>query len=186
MEDKSKNLVVFFSHIGENYGVGNISKGNTHIVADIIAEETGADIFEIVPEKEYPKDNYEKCTEVAKLEKEENARPAVKGDVRVEDYDTIFIGYPVWWDDAPMCVHTFIDKHDWKGKTVIPFDTNEGSGMGDTDKEIAKSCKGAETLVGKGLAIRGTVAQNDPGSTHTLVRNWLKELGFESGQNKRK
>lgn len=173
-----KKLVVFFSHTGENYNVGNIEKGNTHIIADMIAEATDADIFEIVPEKEYPKD-YNKCIEVAKQELQQNVRSAIKGDVSVENYDVIFLGYPNWWGNPPMCVYTFIEKHDWNGKTVIPFITHEGSGMGDTDRKIAAKCKGANTMTGKGLAVQGKVAQENRGSAQKSVDKWLVQLGFK-------
>jgi hypothetical protein len=179
MNTEGKRLVVFFSHTGENYGVGYIEKGNTHIIADMIADATGADRFEIVPVNGYPKDSYDKCVEVAKRELEEKARPAVKGDVNVEEYDVIFIGYPQWWGEPPMCVFTFIEKHDWNGKTVIPFVTHEGSGMGHTDRSIAEACKGADVAVGKGLALTGQTAQNDPAAARKSVDSWLEGLGFK-------
>ena len=178
MNMDGKKLVVFFSHTGENYNVGYIEKGNTHIVADMIADATGADIFEIVPEKGYPK-SYNECIEIAKKELQANARPAVKGDVKIEDYDVIFIGYPQWWGEPPMCVYTFIEKHDWNGKTVIPFVTHEGSGMGGTDRKIATECKGANTLTGKGLAIQGKVAQENQASAKKSVEKWLEGLGMK-------
>lgn len=178
MNTEGKKLVVFFSHTGENYNVGYIEKGNTHIIADLIADATGADRFEIVPEKSYPKDSYDKCIEIAKRELQQKARPAVKGDVAIEDYDVIFIGYPQWWGEPPMCVYTFIDKHDWTGKTVIPFVTHEGSGMGGTDRKIAAACKGSNTAIGKGLAIQGKVAQKNQYSAQKSVDNWLLGLGI--------
>lgn len=161
----------YSSPIGENYNVGYIEKGNTHIIADMIADATGADRFEIVPEKEYPKDSYDECIEIARRELQQKARPAVKGDIKIEDYDVIFIGYPQWWGEPPMCVYTFIEKHDWTGKTVIPFVTHEGSGMGGTDRKIAAACKGAEVAVGKGLAIQGKVAQQEQASAKKSVGN---------------
>ncbi len=88
----------------------------------------------------------------------------------------IFLGYPNWWGEVPMCVYTFIDKHDWNGKTVIPFITHEGSGMGGTDRKIAAACKGADVAVGKGLAIQGKVAQEDQEATQKSVNNWLSGL----------
>lgn len=179
MNDQRKQLVVFFSHTGENYNVGYIEKGNTHIIADMIAEATSADIFEIVPEQGYPRDSYERCIQVAMNEKNAHARPAIKGDIKVEDYDTIFLGYPNWWGEVPMCVYTFIDKHDWKGKTVFPFITHEGSGMGGTDRKIATACNGAEVAVGRGLAIRGTVAQENPAAAQKAVTQWLDKLNIK-------
>lgn len=178
MKTDGKKLVVFFSHTGENYNVGYIEKGNTHIIADMIADATGADRFEIVPAKAYPK-NYNECIEIAKQEKQSDARPAIKGDVNIEDYEVIFIGYPNWWGEVPMCVYTFIDKHDWNGKTVIPFITHEGSGMGGTDRKIANACKGADVAVGKGLAVQGKVAQENHPSAQKTVNKWLEGLGLK-------
>lgn len=179
MKTEGKKLVVFFSHTGENYNVGYIEKGNTHIVADLIADAAGADMFEIEPVKEYPQNSYNDCIEVAKQEKLANARPAIKGDVNVEDYDVIFLGYPNWWGEAPMCVYTFIEKHDWQGKTVIPFITHEGSGMGGTDRKIAAACKGADVAVGRGLAVQGKVAQTNHAATEKSVVRWLEGLGLD-------
>lgn len=180
LNEHSKKLVVYFSHTGENYNVGYIEKGNTHIIADMIADATGADIFEIVPEKGYPKDDYNECIEIAKQELQSDARPVVKGDVKIEDYDVVFIGYPNWWGNPPMCVYTFIEKHDWNGKTLIPFITHEDSGMGGTDRKIASVCEGANTLTGKGLAVQGKVAQENQPSAQESVDSWLERLGFKN------
>ena len=169
-----KTLVVFFSHTGENYGVGNISEGNTHIIAKMIAEATGGTLFEIVPEKEYPHDSYDAVVEIAKQEKEQKARPAIKGDVKVEDYDVVFIGYPNWWGDMPMPVYTFLEKHDWSGKVVVPFCTHEGSGLSSTERYVAEACKGA--TVAKGLAVRGATAQNNREQARKTVNSWIEKL----------
>lgn len=169
-----KVLVAFFSHTGENYSVGNISEGNTHIIAKMIAEATGGSLFEIVPEKDYPHDSYEEVVEIAKQEKERKARPAIKGDIKAEDYDVIFIGYPNWWGDMPMPVYTFLEKHDWNGKTVVPFCTHEGSGLSDTESYIADACNGA--IVAKGLAVRGETAQNQREQSKISVQTWIKQL----------
>ena len=134
MKEK-KILVAFFSRAGENYAVGHIEKGNTHIIAEMIAAETDGDLFHIEPVTPYP-DDYTECTEVAKQELNVKARPAIKGDIKVEDYDIIFIGYPNWWGDMPMPVYTFIEKHSWQGKTVIPFCTHEGSGLPGTENRL--------------------------------------------------
>lgn len=166
-----KTLVVFFSRAGENYSVGNIEKGNTHIIAEMVAEETGGVLFQIEPVKAYP-ENYKECTEVAKEEADSNARPAIKGDVAIEDYDVIYIGYPNWWGDMPMPVYTFIEKHDWHGKSVVPFCTHEGSGLSDTENKLKTTCIGA--TVRKGLAIRGEIVQNSREQARKAVTNWLK------------
>lgn len=170
--ESKKILVAFFSRAGENYAVGHIQKGNTHIIAEMIAEETGGDLFQIEPETPYP-DDYTKCIEVAKQELNANARPAIKADTKVEAYDTIFIGYPNWWGDMPMPVYTFIEKHDWEGKTVIPFCTHEGSGLSATESKLKNACKGATVL--KGLAIRGATAQNKREQAKQSVNNWLQK-----------
>ncbi|MDE7324621.1 MAG: hypothetical protein K2N73_18270 [Lachnospiraceae bacterium] len=98
--DGTKILVAYFSRTGENYGVGYIEKGNTHM----IAEQTGGDTFEIHTVTSYP-DEYDECTEVAKIEQDEDARPELADSVEgMEDYDVIFLGYPNWWGDMPMAV----------------------------------------------------------------------------------
>ena len=173
LSDK-KILIAFFSHTGENYGVGNIAEGNTHISAQIIAEATGGSLFEIIPEIDYPHNSYDKVVEIAKQEKEKKVRPAIKGDVKVEDYDIIFLGYPNWWGDMPMPVYTFLEKHEWNGKTVVPFCTHEGSGLSNTEKYVADTCHGAR--VAKGLAVRGEIAQNHREQANKLVKSWLSEL----------
>ncbi|MCM1318294.1 MAG: flavodoxin [Bacteroides sp.] len=169
-----KTLVAFFSHTGENYGVGNISEGNTHIIAKMIGEATGGSLFEIVPEKDYPHDSYDAVVEIAKQEKEQKARPAIKGDVKAEDYDVVFIGYPNWWGDMPMPVYTFLEKHDWTGKVVVPFCTHEGSGLSSTEEHVAEACKGA--TVAKGLAVRGETAQNNREQARKSVNSWIEKL----------
>lgn len=175
MESKKKSLVAFFSRADENYAVGYIEKGNTHIVAEMIASETGADLFRIETERSYPAD-YNECIEVAKREKNANARPAIMGDVRVEDYDVIYLGYPNWWGEMPMAVYTFIEKHDWKGKTVVPFCTHEGSGLSGTERRVQSACEGAKVL--KGLAVRGATAQNAPDTALKAVMSWLKNTNL--------
>jgi len=177
MEQKKdqKVLVAYFSRTGENYAVGRITKGNTHIIADMIAEQTGADLFEITPVEAYP-DGYERCTEVAQEEKRAGARPAIKEDKDIAPYDVIFIGYPNWWSDMPMPVYTWIEKHQWQGKTVIPFCTHEGSGIGSTPSYLARACKGA--TIGKGFDIYGHVAQKQQDKARQSVEEWLKGLGY--------
>ncbi|MGN0739814.1 MAG: flavodoxin [Treponema sp.] len=170
----AKSLVVYFSKTGEQYGVGTIEKGNTAKIAEIIAAQTGSDIFEIVPEKPYP-EGYRATTEVAKTEQAQKARPAFKGKIEDFDkYDTIYIGYPNWWGDMPMIVYTFLESYSFAGKKILPFCTHEGSGSSGTDRKIAAVCKGA--TVGNVLAVRGTVAQNDAAASEKAVREWLKKL----------
>lgn len=175
METKQKTLVAFFSRADENYAVGYIKKGNTHIVAEMIAAETEADMFHIETVNPYPA-NYNECIEVAKREKQSKARPEIKGDVRVEDYDVIFLGYPNWWGEMPMAVYTFIEKHNWQNKIVIPFCTHEGSGLSGTERRIQSACEGATVM--EGIAIRGYTAQNEQETTRKTVQTWIKGLNF--------
>lgn len=166
-------LVAFFSRAGENYNVGYIEKGNTQIIAEIISEHTGGKLLHIETATPYPS-SYKECIEIAKQEKEDNARPAIKGDIPVEDYDVVFIGYPNWWGDMPMAVYTFIEKHNWQGKTVIPFCTHEGSGLSNTEKKLSKACTGSILL--KGIAIQGSVAQKSKDRTKQVVTDCLDGL----------
>ena len=170
-----KILVAYFSRADENYSVGNISKGNTKIVAEKIAEKVGGDLFEIQPVKNYPAD-YTECTEIAKIELKNYSRPEFVGEVKnFSNYDVIFLGYPIWWGDMPMIVYTFLEKNNFSGKKIIPFCTHEGSGLSGTEKNISDTTK-AEVL--EGLSIRGNVAQNDSKKTDSEIENWLKKLNF--------
>lgn len=138
MESKGKILIVFFSHAGENYGVGNVKVGNTKLVADQIQKLTGGDEFEIVAEKSYDM-TYDALTKLAKKEAENNEKPAFKGEVNdMDQYETIFIGGPVWWGTYPQVMFTFFDKYDLNGKTIIPFATHEGSGLGNVVNGLKK------------------------------------------------
>lgn len=170
-----KILVAFFSRTGENYAVGHIEQGNTHIVAELIASATGGTLFRIEPATPYP-DDYRACTEVAQREKRSKARPALVGDIAAEEFDVIFLGYPNWWGDLPMCVYTFLEQHDWQGKVVIPFCTHEGSGLSDTENRLRAACRGASVL--NGLAVRGSVAQNEREKARKQVLEWLKQLKY--------
>lgn len=170
-----KILVAFFSRTGENYAVGRIEQGNTHIVAELIASATGGTLFRIEPATPYP-DDYRACTEVAQREKRSKARPALVGDIAAEEYDVIFLGYPNWWGDLPMCVYTFLEQHDWQGKIIIPFCTHEGSGLSDTENRLREACRGASVL--NGLAVRGFVAQNEREKARKQVLEWLKQLKY--------
>ena len=171
-QGKSKSLVVYFSRADENYGVGTITEGNTAILAKMIASKTGSDIFEIVPEKAYPK-NYRECTNVAKDEQRKNARPAYKGDIDTSGYDTIYIGYPIWWGDLPMVVYTFLENHDLNEKTIFPFCTHEGSGLSGTDNNIKRLYK--NVTMKKALVMTGRIAQNNRSEAEKQVDEWLKK-----------
>lgn len=166
-----KVLVAYFSRADENYSVGYVDKGNTEIIAEMVADKTGGDLFRIETVEAYPAD-YQECIAKAKAELQAKARPQIKGDVNVEGYDVIYIGYPNWWGEAPMALFTFIEKHDWNGKTVYPFITHEGSGFGGTKKQLENACQGATFK--PGLAIPGHVAQNERNKARQEVDNWLQ------------
>lgn len=172
-------LVVYFSRTGEQYTVGVIDKGNTAIVAEMIAEETGADMFEILPQEDYYPYTYDELTDVAKKEQNENARPAYQGDVPdLSGYSTVFIGAPVWWGDWPMICYTFFEENAdaLAEKTLIPFSTHEGSGLSGFDRKLASAIPGAS--VADGLAIRGNDAQNKQDNVRERVKGWLSDLGY--------
>lgn len=169
----SKKLVVYFSRTGENYGVGYIKKGNTNIVAEIIANETKGHLFQIEPTKPYP-EKYEDCVSQATKERRSQARPEIRHDIDIEPYDVIFLGYPIWWGDMPMPVYTFLEKHDWNGKTIIPFCTHEGSGISGTEQNIRKACKGA--IVKAGFSVEGHEAQNHQEQVRKSVAEWIETL----------
>ena len=171
----SKNLTVYFSHTGENYingAIKNLDKGNTEIVAEMIQKAVGGGLAQIVPVKAY-NNNYYKCIEEAKAELNSNARPEIRVAVDgINEYDIIYLGYPNWWGTCPTCVFTFLEKFDFSGKTVVPFCTNEGSGMGSSESDIKRICKGATVL--KGLPIHGAEARN----SENKVLQYLKSINL--------
>ena len=176
-ESSSDTLVLYFSRTGEQYVVGVIDKGNTAIVAEMIAEQTGADLFEVLPAEDHYPMTYDELTEVAKQEQNENARPAYSGELPdLSGYSTIFIGAPVWWGDWPMIMYTVFENNDFSGKTLIPFSTHEGSGLSGFDKKLQDACPDA--TVGKGLAVQGNDAQNNQESVKETVGSWLAEIGY--------
>lgn len=169
----SKILIAFFSRADENYGVGNIEKGNTHILAEMIADKTQGTLFHIQRVTPYPT-VYSECTAEAQREKNANARPELLQTTDITEYDIIFLGYPIWWSDMPMPVYTFIENQDWNGKTVIPFSTNEGSGLAGTVNTITTKCAGAS--VQSALSMRGSTAQNNRTQAEQEITNWLTNL----------
>ena len=173
MNKEGKALVVFFSHAGDNYSVGNIEVGNTKIVADYISEITGAEQFEIVTHK-YDGMAYTPLINLAKEEANKGELPEYEGDIDLSKYDTVFIGGPVWWDTYPQVMFTFFKKHggDLKGKTVIPFTTHEGSGLANCVEDVKEAFPGAN--VQKGFSIYGHEVRTEKGK----VEKWLKGLGY--------
>ena len=174
-EGGSNMLVAYFSLAGEQYGVGVVEEGNTSIIAHMIAEQTGADLFEIEAVTPYPTSHSE-LLDVSRQEMANNVRPEIAGTVdNMDDYDTIFIGYPNWWGDMPMIVYSFLESYDLSGKTIVPFCTHGGSGLSNTESTIADITGGT---MKDGFAIPGTTAQNDRDTARSKVIEWLKGDGF--------
>ena len=147
-----KLLIAYYSRRGENYvngSIKNLKLGNTEVVASKIKDLLpDADIFQIDTTYEYSKD-YMTCIEEAKQELREQARPEVKNALAsIDEYDTIILGYPNWWGTMPMVCYTFLESYDFTGKTIIPFCTNEGSGMGSSVRFIKKLCPTANVMDG--------------------------------------
>ena len=172
---ENKNLVVYFSMAGNVYNVGNVEIGNTSIMASYIADYLNADTFEIIPVKTYPTNHSDLINE-AKEEQTQNDRPEIKNKINnFEQYDTIFIGYPIWWGDLPQIVYTFLEEYDFSGKTIIPFNTHEGSGSSGTYNTIKNKLKNANVNT-NGLAIQGKTARQE--GSRSTVEKWLKGLGY--------
>lgn len=171
-----KILVVYFSRTGEEYNVGNITKGNTAIVAEYIAQKTGGDLFEIKSATPYP-DAYEECTELAKKELETDARPALARNIdNLAQYDTIFLGFPIWWSDLPRIICTFLESNDFSGKKIIPFCTSAGDYMTGKESQIPNYAKGAILI--EGFGIKGKRCQDNPESVQQEVNQRLQSLGY--------
>lgn len=159
--NNNKVLVVYFS-----YG------GNTQKLAKLVSDKVGGYFIRIETVKNYSE--YSKLFDYTKSERDNNERPELKDlNINIEDYDTIFIGYPIWWYTLPMPVFSFLDKYDLSGKTIIPFNTHRGSGDGGTYDTIKSIEPGAKVL--KGLPISGDDMNRDQSDK---VDNWLKELGL--------
>ena len=150
-------LVVYFSRTGEQYTVGVIDEGNTAIVAKMIAEKTGADLYEILPEIDYPY-TYAALTDAAKKEQNDNARPAIKNPLpNLTQYDTIFIGAPVWWGDWPMILYTFFESADLSGKNLVPFPPMRAAACPASTKNLRRHAPTAPSK--KGLRSAETTAR---------------------------
>jgi len=151
--------VAYFSH-----------SGNTQIIANQIHENVGSSIFEIVTVDQYP-NNYNEIVKQAKQEQESGYKPTLKTKIEnIESYEVVFIGHPNWWGMIPRPVATFLSEYDFSGKTIVPFCTHEGSGLGRSERDIKKLCPNSGVL--KGLAIRGRDVKN----AQNEVSKWLHEL----------
>ena len=168
----SKSIVIFFSHAGDNYSVGNIEVGNTKIVADYISEIAGADQFEIVTHK-YDGMAYTPLINLAKEEANKGELPPYEGDAPdLSQYDTVFIGGPVWWGTYPQVMFTLFRDINLDGKTVVPFTTHEGSGLASCVSDVKSAFPKAK--VTQGLSIYG----HEVRSGKAKVEKWLEGLGY--------
>jgi flavodoxin len=169
-QPSNKILVAYFSW-----------SGNTKTIAEQIARETGGVLFEIKAKESYDM-AYRPLTELAKKEKQDNARPALVATVdNMKQYDTVFIGYPMWWHDMPMAVFTFLESYDFSGKKIIPFCANGGSGFGESLDSLKKECPNSTILEGfQKNAWDGTPQEGKPSLTVPVhgVSAWLKKIGF--------
>lgn len=170
-------IIVYFSRKDENYVSGTIRKldvGNTQVAAEFLQKLTGAELFKLEPMQEYSKD-YNECIAQAQADQRRSARPELKSyPEELAGYDTIYLGYPNYWGTMPMAVFTFLEHFDFTGKTIFPFCTHEGSGMGNSAADIKRLCPGAQ--IGKGLALKGgSVNYAEP-----AIREWLEEIKNKS------
>lgn len=168
-----KTLVVYFSHKGETYfpdGLRMVNKGNAQIIAEKAQDYLHSDIFEIVTKKAYPQ-GYRQCCDEAHEEFKRGDLPELKSYLpSINEYENIVLIYPCWFGTMPRAVVTFLNHYDFADKTIYPICTNEGSGMGNSEKDLAKTCPTANIM--KGLSIRGSVAE----SCDESLTNYLKSI----------
>ena len=178
---QNKVLILYFS-ANNTKDVDAVSSATTMIdgassvqwIAEIINDTVGGDLVPIIPPEDYPL-GYDELADYARKEQGDNGRPAFE-DLGVDptSYDTVFIGYPIWWYEMPMIMDTFFETYDFSGVTIIPFNTHEGSRDGGTYKDIQELEPNATVL--EGLAVRGQDAGKD--SAKKSVTDWLSGLGF--------
>jgi flavodoxin len=156
---QKKLLIAYFSH-----------SGNTRTIAEMIQKQSGGEIFEIKAVKIYPED-YDTVVEEAKKELKSGFKPELRTKiVDMSQYEPVFIGYPNWWGTFPAPVKTFLLEHDLTGKTIIPFCTHEGSGLGRSTADISKMCP--KSKVADGIAIWGS----EVSTTKNKVSEWLSKI----------
>lgn len=165
-------MIAFYSRVDENYVNGLIKTldvGNTEVAAGIIKELTGADLFKIEQLEPYARD-YNECIAQAQADQRQNARPQLKKWLEtLDEYDVIYLGYPNYWSTMPMAVFTFLEHFDFGGKTIKPFCTHEGSGLGSSLNDIKKLCPTAK--VEKGIAIHGGSVRR----ARKDIEKWIRE-----------
>lgn len=167
-----KSLIAFFSRKDENYVNGTLKYleiGNTEVAANVIQDLTNADIFQIEPKQDYSKD-YNTCINEAQKDQKSNARPELKNWLdNIDEYNTIYLGYPNYWGTMPMHVFTFLEHYDFTNKIIKPFCTHEGSRLGNSLNDIKKLCPNANVV--KGIAIKG----NSANSNIQDIQNWIRD-----------
>ena len=174
--EDTKTLVVYFS-VPDNRDnsyveVNGQRLGNTQYMAYVIQENTGADIFRILPKTPYPTDHNE-LLQVAQEEIRQNARPEIDGTIEnFDSYDTVFVGYPNWNADMPYILYTFFETYDFSGKTIVPFNTHGGSGFSGTQETIAELESGATMLEGK------SISRNSIEGAEQEIVDWLQSIGM--------
>ncbi len=183
-QNTGKTLVVYYSLVlpdgtdasasASRVIVDGEPYGTTEYMAKVIQEETGADLFEIQTVQEYPTE-YRDVTNQASQEKESGFRPELASHIdNIDEYDTIFVGYPNWWGDMPMALYSFFDEYDLSGKTIIPFNSHGGSGFSQTVQSIAELEPDAEVST-EGLSLsRGTVS-----TSRDVIAEWIANLGYK-------
>lgn len=168
----AKNLIIYYSRKGENYVNGSIvdlKKGNTEICAEFIQKAVGGDLFEVETVNEYAKD-YNTCIKEAQQELRQNARPELKKYLEdIADYDNVFVCGPCWWGTYPVAVFTQLERLDFTGKKVMALMTHEGSGLGNSERDLRKIYKGA--TFGSGIAVHGA----DAAKAEKAVADWAKK-----------
>ncbi len=169
----TNKLIVYYSRADENYVSGTLKMlkvGNTEVAAGIIKDLTGADIFKAEQIKPYSK-GYNDCIEEAKVDQQKSARPELKSyPDSIDGYDVIYLGFPNYWSTMPMALFTFLEHFDFSGKTIKPFCTHEGSGMGRSVSDIKKLCPGAN--VESGLPIYGSRVN----MAKTDIERWVNKV----------
>lgn len=168
----AKTLILFYSRSGENHydgGLRNLEVGNTQVAAQWIADEVGADLFQVDTVQPYA-ESYRACCGQAVAEWKGNARPEVKEmPASVEAYDTVVVGYPIWCGTMPMCLYTVLEQLDLSGKQVYALCTHEGSGYAQSIEALKGLCPGAQ--VAEGLAVKGCQVA----SSEAQIRAWARE-----------
>ena len=168
-----KYLVAYFSLSGETYNVGIVKEGNTKILAKHIATLLNADQFEIIGDNKYP-EKFVDIANQAKKEKEKKLRPKLLSKIEnFAQYETIFIGYPIWCGDYPMAVYSFLENYDFKNKKIFPFCTHEGSGNSGTFEKLSKIIPKA-IVNANGLDMIGTKSREK--EAKKTVEEWLKKI----------